>query len=195
MASILDTLSNHLDAGMLSQLTSRLGANQDTTSRAIAAAVPLLLGALAKNASNPEGAERLHQALTRDHDGSVLDQPATITDNQRVNDGQAILGHILGDRRPVAEQGISQASGLDISKVGPLLAMLAPVVLGAVGRTRAKEKLDSQGLARVLGQERADIGSRAPGVLGAVGRLLDRDQDGSPLNDISGMLGGLFGRH
>jgi hypothetical protein len=195
MASILDTLSNHLDAGMLSQLTSRLGANQDTTSRAIAAAVPLLLGALAKNASNPEGAERLHQALTRDHDGSVLDQPATITDNQRVNDGQAILGHILGDRRPVAEQGISQASGLDISKVGPLLAMLAPVVLGAVGRTRAKEGLDSQGLARVLGQERADIGSRAPGVLGAVGRLLDRDQDGSPLNDISGMLGGLFGRH
>jgi hypothetical protein len=194
MASILDTLSTHLDAGMLSQLTSRLGSNQDTTSKAIAAAVPLLLGALAKNASNPEGAERLHQALARDHDGSVLDQPAAVTDNQRVNDGQAILGHILGDRQAVAEQGISQASGLDISKVGPLLAMLAPVVMGALGRNRAQQGLDPQGLARVLGQERDDIGSRAPGVLGAVGRLLDRDHDGSPVNDIAGMLGGFFGR-
>ena len=194
MASILDTLSTHLDPNLLSQLTSRLGANEGTTSKAIAAAVPLLLGALAKNASSPDGAEQLHQALVKDHDGSILDQPATITDSQRLNDGEAILGHVLGDRRSVAEQGISQASGLDLSKVGPLLAMLAPMVMGALGRTRAQQGLDVHGLAQVLGQERAELGSRSPGVLGAVGRLLDRDQDGSPLNDIAGMLGGLFGR-
>jgi hypothetical protein len=194
MASILDTLSTHLDPGVLSQLTSRLGTNEGDTSKAIAAAVPLLLGALAKNASNPEGAEELHQALVRHHDGSVLDQPATVADDRRLDDGDAILGHVLGDRRSVAEQGISQASGLDLSKVGPLLAMLAPMVMAALGRTRAQQGLDGQGLARVLGQERADLGARAPGVLGAVGRLLDRDQDGSPINDIAGMLGGLFGR-
>jgi hypothetical protein len=194
MASILDNLSSHLDPGLLSQLTSRLGSNEGTTSKAIAAAVPLLLGALAKNASDPQGAEQLHQALVRDHDGSVLDQPAQVTDNQSSADGNAILGHILGDRRPVAEQGIAQASGLDLSKVGPLLSMLAPLVLGALGRARAQQGLDPQGLARVLGQEREELGARAPGVLGAVGRLLDRNHDGSALDDVSGMLGGLFGR-
>jgi hypothetical protein len=194
MASILDTLSAHLDPGMLSQLTSRLGANEGNTSKAIAAAVPLLLGALAKNASDPQGAEQLHQALVRDHDGAVLDQPATVTDKPSSNDGEAILGHILGDRRSVAEQGISQASGLDLSKVGPLLTMLAPLVMGALGRTRAQQGLDSQGLARVLGQEQQELGARAPGLLGAVGRLLDRNHDGSALDDVSGMLGGLFGR-
>ena len=194
MASILDTLSSHLDPGLLSQLTSRLGADEGNTSKAIAAAVPLLLGALAKNASDPQGAEQLHQALVRDHDGTVLDQPAQITDHQSSADGNAILGHILGDRRSVAEQGIAQASGLDLSKVGPLLSMLAPLVLGALGRARAQQGLDPQGLARVLGQEREELGSRAPGVLGAVGRLLDRNHDGSALDDVSGMLGGLFGR-
>ncbi|HET6797607.1 MAG TPA: DUF937 domain-containing protein [Gemmatimonadales bacterium] len=193
MASILDTLSTHLDPGLLSQLTSRLGANEGNTSKAIAAAVPLLLGALAKNASDPQGAEQLHQALVRDHDGSVLDA-AKVADNQSSNDGEAILGHILGDRRSVAEQGISQASGLDLSKVGPLLTMLAPLLMGALGRARAQQGLDPQGLARVLGQEREELGARAPGVLGAVGRLLDRNHDGSALDDVSGMLGGLFGR-
>ena len=194
MASILDTLSSHLDPGLLSQLTSRLGANEGNTSKAIAAAVPLLLGALAKNASDPQGAEQLHQALVRDHDGTVLDQPAQITDHQASADGNAILGHILGDRRSVAEQGIAQASGLDLSKVGPLLSMLAPLVLGALGRARTQQGLDPQGLARVLGQEREELGARAPGVLGAVSRLLDRNHDGSALDDVSGMLGGLFGR-
>jgi hypothetical protein len=193
MASILDTLSTHLDPGVLSQLTSRLGANEGNTSKAIAAAVPLLIGALAKNASNPQGAEQLHQALVRDHDGTVLDQPAAVTNQPSSNDGEAILGHILGDRRSVAEQGISQASGLDLSKVGPLLSMLAPLVMGALGRTRAQQGLDPQGVARVLGQEREELGARAPGLLGAVGRLLDRNHDGSAFDDVSGMLGGLFG--
>jgi hypothetical protein len=191
---IFDTLSARLDDSALSQLTTRLGANEGTTSKAIAAAVPLLLGALARNSSNPGGAEQLHQALVRDHDGRVLDQPTGIPDDQRLADGQAILGHILGDRRSVAEQGISQASGLDVSKVGPLLTMLAPLVMGALGRARAQRNLDPQGLAQLLGQEREDLGARAPGILGALSRMLDRDKDGSPLDDISGMLGGLFGR-
>jgi hypothetical protein len=194
MPSILDTLSAHLDERVLTQLTSRLGADQGDTSKAIAAAVPLLLGALAHNASQGDGAEQLHQALVRDHDGSVLDQPAAVTDGAGLRDGNAILGHILGDRREVAEQGISRASGLDLSKVGPLLAMLAPLVMGALGRTRAQQGLDPNGLSRVLGHESEDLGTRAPGLLGAVGRLLDRNKDGSALDDVSGLLGGLLGR-
>jgi len=38
------------------------------------------------------------------------------------------------------------------------------------------------------------LGTRAPGVLGAVSRLLDRNKDGSALDDVSSLLGGLFGR-
>jgi hypothetical protein len=194
MPSILDTLSTRLDERALSQLTTRLGADEGNTSKAIAAAVPLLLGALARNASQGDGAERLHQALVRDHDGSVLEQPAALPDGEGLRDGEAILGHILGDRRAVAEQGVSRASGLDLAKVGPLLAMLAPLVMGALGRTRAEQGLDPDGLTRVLGNEREELGARAPGILGAVGRLLDRDNDGSALDDVGGLLGGLFGR-
>jgi hypothetical protein len=194
MPSILDALSARLDEGALSRLSTRLGADEGNTSKAIAAAVPLLLGALAKNASEGDGAQQLHQALVRDHDGSALDDPAAVADDGRIRDGDAILGHVLGDRRAIAEQGISRASGLDLSKVGPLLAMLAPLVMGALGRARTERGLDPGGLGQVLGEEREELGARAPGVLGAVGQLLDRNKDGSVLDDVGGLLGGLFGR-
>jgi hypothetical protein len=63
-----------------------------------------------------------------------------------------------------------------------------------LGRTRAQQGLDPKGLSRVLGDEREELGARAPGLLGAVGRLLDRNNDGSALDDVGGLLGGLFGR-
>jgi hypothetical protein len=66
--------------------------------------------------------------------------------------------------------------------------------MGALGRTRAQQNLDPKGLSRVLGDEREELGARAPGLLGAVGRMLDRNNDGSALDDVSGLLGGLFGR-
>ncbi len=193
MPSILDTLSARLDERALSQLSTRLGADEGNTSKAIAAAVPLLLGALAQNATAGEGAQRLHDALARDHDGSALDDPAGAAD-ARPGDGDAILGHILGDRRGIAEQGISRASGLDLSKVAPLLALLAPVVMGALGQARRKDGLDAGGLSRVLGAEREALGAQSPGVLGALSRLLDRDKDGSVLDDVGGLLGGLLRR-
>jgi hypothetical protein len=194
MPSIFDALSAHLDDHALSQLSSRLSADQGSTSKAIAAAVPLLLGALAKNAGTPGGAQQLHDAVARDHDGSVLSSPDAVGSGVAADQGDAILGHILGDRRAVAEQGISKASGLDLSKVGPLLAMLAPLVMGALGRAQRAGKLDPGGLASVLAGEREALGAQAPGLLGAVTRLLDKDNDGSVLDDVGGMLGGLFGR-
>jgi hypothetical protein len=194
MSSLLDTLSAHLDDRALQQLSSRLGTDQGATSKAIAAAVPLLLGGLAQNATQPDGAQRLNDAIARDHDGSVLnDVPGTLQ-SAPLSGGEAILGHVLGDRRGLAEQAVARASGLDVAKAGPLLAALAPVVLGALGRVRQDRGLDANGLAGLLGGERDALDASAPGVMGVVNRLLDRNHDGSVLDDVGGMLGGLFGK-
>ena len=195
MPSILDMLSTHLDENALAQLSSSVGADSGATSKGIAAAIPVLLGALAHNATQGDGAQKLNDALARDHDGSVLNDVAgAVRSGQVAQDGNAILGHVLGDRREVAEQAVAQASGLDLSKAGPLLAMLAPVVMGALGRARQQGGLDATGLAGLLGGEREALGAAAPGVLGMVSRLLDRDHDGSALNDVGAMLGGLLGK-
>ncbi len=194
MPSILDTLSAHLDDNALRQISSRLGTDQGATSRAIAAAVPLLLGALAHNAAQGDGAQRLNEAIARDHDGSVLNDVPGALQTAPLSGGEAILGHVLGDRRDLAEQAVARSSGLDLAKAGPLLATLAPLVLGALGRVRRDRGLDANGLAGLLGGEREALATSAPGAMGAVSRLLDRNQDGSVLDDVGGLLGSLFGK-
>jgi hypothetical protein len=67
-------------------------------------------------------------------------------------------------------------------------------VLGALGRVQRDRGLDANGLAGLLGGEREALDASAPGVMGVVSRLLDRNQDGSVLDDVGGMLGSLFGK-
>ena len=197
MASLLETLTGQLGAGGLDQLSRRLGADQGQTQQAIAAALPMLLGALARNASRPDGAAALHQALTRDHDGSALDDLARAVAHADLGDGNAILGHVLGPRRDAVETGVSRVSGLDAQRAGQLLAVLAPIVMGAIGRMQRQKQLDPASLGGALAGERQNIERAAPG-LGALTALLDADGDGQIADDLIGRLGqglgGLFGR-
>lgn len=190
--SMLDLLQQRLGGDAVQQISRRLGADHGTTQTAIAAALPMLVGALARNAQNPQGAGALANALQRDHDGSILDDVAGYLGGGQSADGNAILGHVLGTRQQTVQQGLGQATGLDASKAGMLLSMLAPLVMGALGKTARERGLDPGGLAGMLGGEQQRAAQTAPaGVMGMLGKLLDRDGDGSVMDDIGGLLKGI----
>ena len=193
MSDMLGGLLKQLSGDEIETLSSTLGTDPNQTNAALAAALPLLLQGLAQNASNDDGAASLHRALMRDHDGSVLDNLEAFLRNPDMSDGEGILGHILGDRRKAVETGVSSSSGLDMSKVGPLLATLAPILLGALGKRQRTESLDRGGLADMLGRERASIQNKAP-ELGGLAVLLDRDGDGQVADDLAGIGTGLLGK-
>ncbi len=192
--SILEMLTQQLGSGGIQKISRSLGADEGATGSAIGAALPLLMGALARNSATNDGAEQLHRALNR-HDGSVLDNVSGFLDQPDENDGNGILGHVLGGRRGTVEAGVSKASGLDQAAVAKLLPMLAPLVMGAVGRTQRQSKADAASLAGVLASERNQIEQEQPALQG-LGRLLDTDGDGQVVDDLArmgkGLLGGLF---
>ena len=78
MSQLLELVGRYLDKDSVETLSRNIGANSDQTQQAIGAALPTLLGALAQNADNPEGEQNLHQALLKDHDGSLLDNLGAI---------------------------------------------------------------------------------------------------------------------
>src|SRR4029079_3872489 len=121
----------------ITALGRQLGLDPATTQKAVAGAVPLLTGALARNASHPEGAQALSQALDA-HDGSILDQITGYLGSSGAGGGMgdAILGHILGGRRDNAAGSLARASGIDMGTAAKLLALLAPLVMGALSRSR-----------------------------------------------------------
>ena len=66
---ILDTVGQQLGGDTLKQISQQIGADEGTAAKAVSVALPLMLAGLTRNASTPDGAAALDQALTRDHDG------------------------------------------------------------------------------------------------------------------------------
>ena len=180
-------LNSALNSDTIRQISQQLGADEGATSDAIQAAVPMLLGGLANMSASQAGAASLLGALDRDHDGSILDDLAGFLGDYLSGRGAGILSHIFGAQEGAVERGVSQASGLDLSKVGPLLMMLAPIVMGALGRARREEAIGAGELPRELGNAAQQTGGDQ-GLLGALSSMFDMNRDGSAVDDIAGML-------
>jgi hypothetical protein len=197
MTSVLEMLARQLGGGTLNQLSRQLGTDEKTTGNAVSAALPVLLAALAKNSARPGGAQDLLGALDRDHDGGVLNDVTGFLQKPDERAGNGILGHLLGGRRGQVEQNLSKASGLDAAGVAKLMTMLAPIVMGALGRKRREENLDAGSLSDLLTRERTSLERQNP-QLGGLVQMLDADGDGQVADDIASigkkLLGGLFRR-
>ena len=195
MTSILDAVRQQLGPDTIQQLSGAIGADPASTSNAVNLAIPTLLGGLSQNAAQPQGAAALDSALNQ-HDGSILDNLGGLLGGGGGaigGIGGSILGHIFGRRRGSVEQGVGRASGLDAAQVAQLMAMLAPIVMGVLGRMKQSKGLDANRLPEVLQQSRQQGEKEVPGL----GGLLDQNNDGSVADDLlrmgSSAFGGMFG--
>ena len=82
------------------------------------------------------------------------------------------------------EAGISRASGLDLSSVARLLPMLAPVVLGAIGKMQRQGGFDAHGLSNELSGERQRVAQANPDAMSSIESLLDGNYDGQVMDDV-----------
>lgn len=113
-------------------------------------------------------------------------------------DGGGILDNIFGSNKEETARQVSESSGLSMSKVLPLMATLAPILLGMMGKAKRQTNTDAGGLGGAL----RDIATRgqsnprdvAPD-LGLAGTLLDRDGDGQVMDDILGMGAKMMGNY
>src|SRR5262245_17824112 len=134
MSSLLDGLAEQLGPDTIHQMSAQIGATPHQTESAIATALPLLLGQLERNTATPQGANALMGALDRDHDGSILDDLAGFLGSGPSNSDARSVDHIFGGKKASVESAVAQRSGLGGGQVMKLLAMLAPLVLGMLGR-------------------------------------------------------------
>lgn len=194
MSSIIDVLMDQLKGDTLGKISHQVGAREKETAKAMPEILGLLTEALARNSSRQEGAQALSNALAKDHDGSILDNLSDFIEHFQEGPGDGILRHVLGEKRNAIEERLSQKSSLDLGSVANLLTMLAPLVMGFLGRSQREKNLDSDALASLLGLEREQARQVAPKSTGLLGQLLDADGDGSVTDDVVKMGGGLLSR-
>lgn len=199
MSSMLEELAGALGGDTLGQLAGVLGADNEAVGKGVAAALPALLGGLARNTRDQSGASQLFNALGNDHDGSILDSLGSIfggspwAQQQANRHGESILGHVFGESRPRVEQQVQKTSGLSSSMVTKLLPLLAPIVMGYIGKKMSGG--DDVRLAQELEQERVQV-QQNDSMFGKVLDMLDGDDDNDGgLMDIAGdLLKGSAGR-
>jgi len=190
---LLDELMGQLGGGTAEKIAGQLGVDGGTATKAIAGALPMLLGGLTRNVKSG-GAGALAGALDRDHDGSILDDVAGYLGSDAAPKDDGILGHVFGDSRSKVESALGGMSGIDAGSAGKLMQMLAPMLLGALGKEKKRRNLDSGGLGDLLGAEsertQTDGGGGAMDILG---KVLDSDGDGSFTDELASMGKGLLG--
>ncbi|CAM3230724.1 DUF937 domain-containing protein [Deinococcus saxicola] len=156
------------------QVSQQTGATPQQSASAMEAAIPLLLGAMTRNAGSPQGAASLAGALGQ-HDGSALEMFSQ-GNAPNMQEGQKILGHVFGNQQQSAANAVGKRAGIDPQLAMQILSMAAPLVLAYLGRQK------QQGGGQQGGQGGGDLGGLLGGLLG-----------GGSAGGLGGMLGGLLG--
>ncbi len=209
MTSLTQGLAAQLSGAPVQQIAQQLGVSPSQAQGAIATALPLLVGALGNNASQPQGAQALFGAL-QDHSGgditsvlgSVLGGAMGGAGGGQDDTLGRMLGHIFGGQQQQATQGLGQATGLGSDKTQMLLRILAPIVMAYLanhmfgGQQQASAPVASQdssprGLGDILGREVEQMGQQQGGGLGdLLGQVLG---GGGNAGGLGGILGGILG--
>ncbi|SRX73575.1 DUF937 domain-containing protein [Aequorivita antarctica] len=195
MSGILDLLNSDLGKQIIGGISQETNQPADKTASVVSMAMPILLGAMKRNASSEGGAANLMNALNNKHDGSILDNLGGLFGggvNEDVKqDGLGILGHVLGGSQNNAVQALSQKSGLDTNSVMQILQVAAPILLGYLGKQKKQQNVNSDsGIGDLLGGLMGG-GSKQPQQQSLIESMLDGNNDGSVIDDIAGMvLGG-----
>lgn len=161
------------------QIASKLSAQTELTPeqsvQALSALSPVVLGSL-KRRQEEVGASGIEELLAEA--GITGDQTDNIDDVFE----KGLAGH-SSQTRAVIDDATQEQTAMALSKkfnIGgslakKLLPMLAPIILGMLVKKGSQEKSSEGG----------------GGLAGGLGKILDRDGDGSILDDIAGMvLGG-----
>lgn len=220
MNSLVDSVMNHIDDAQVAQIAQQLGTDPDSARNAIEHALPLIVGGMANQASTPEGASSLHNALA-DHAGNSVSDvlggllgggagggglggmlggilggggstgSAGSSGGLASGIGGAILGHIFGNNAPAANQGLGQATGLGTHNAGQLLAILAPIVMAVLANHSQQQGLSPGGLGSVLGQQGQQIQQQGGLAGGLLNAVLGHSGGGN--FDLSSVLAGAGG--
>jgi hypothetical protein len=220
--NLLDLLLQAQNGGAAQQLGRQFGLDASQTQSALAALLPALAGALNQNAQAPGGLDELLGALGSGRHTRYIDQPAALGDPSTVADGNGILGHLFGSKevsREVAARA-AQRTGIGPDVLKQMLPIVAAMVMGGLAKQVGGASGAGAGtafggaagaggmgmgmggvggaLGGMLGGAKGGGGARAGSPAGGLFELLtpmlDRNRDGSAVDDVLRMAAGFLGR-
>jgi hypothetical protein len=174
---ILDSILGGGNTQLISQLSRSIGIDESTVQSVVNQLLPAVSKGIKKNAGSSEGLGGLMKALTTGDHQRYLDNPETLGDSTAVDDGNAILGHIFGNKdvsRNVAGHA-AETTGVDSGLVKKLLPLVASMAMGALSKETGSSGLN---ISNLLGSGDSSSASDL------ISSFLDADNDGDITDDL-----------
>lgn len=177
---------------VLREMGKKVGASEGQVQKATLMGIPTLVEALNRNAKEEGSKVGLAKAMEA-HRYDDVDNLESYVNKADLQDGNKMLDHILGGNKGTVENRISASSGLGGSQVQMLLSLLAPMLMGMLGKKKKEENVSDHNISDLTDLLKGGLsqGSGSGGLMDIAKGMLDKDKDGSIVDDL---MGGLFGK-
>lgn len=183
--NLLETIMSAQSGDVVKKMAEANGVDVNDALKALGSLIPGVAGNLKENAQQGNGLESLFKALQNGGHDQYLEDPSAAVSRTGIQDGNNILGHILGSKdasRQLASQAAGQ-TGLDSGLMKKMLPVVASLVMGALSKqTRSGGSLSD--FSSLLGGGKANNQAEPQGMLSS---FLDMDKDGSCVDDVMSM--------
>ena len=140
MSTLTDTVMNDLPADAISKLAGILGKSPGLTASSLSAAVPALFAGALKRSSTTTGAgELLGLVKNATAGGNPLDRIGSVLSDDRARETYIAQGHgladsLLGGQSRTVATALNESTHIGGGSASTILALVAPLVLGFIGR-------------------------------------------------------------
>lgn len=184
--NLLEQLGGMFTGDIVGQIGQFLGEGTPAVQKAVPAALAALVGGVASKGATMDGASRILDLVRSGGFGEeTLSRVAPslaggAETTGLLEKGTALVGSILGDRAGGVADWLSSLSGMGKGSAQSLLGLLAPFVMGLIGKQAKDNNLGAGGLMELLNGQGTFLQQAAPaGLAGLLG-----------LPSLSGLGGG-----
>ncbi|MEY4539911.1 MAG: hypothetical protein RLZZ306_1668 [Bacteroidota bacterium] len=166
--NLFEELRELLVGEVANKAANILGEKEDKVKIALEGLVPTFVGGLMKRASNEAGATTLLNVVKKtNNDGNIVEQLDLLLKNKEsfagfVEKGNSVVSMLLPDKKSSIATMISQFAGVRNSSATALLSVVAPLVVGKLGKLVTSQGLDKTGLANVILDQRSILLDETP---------------------------------
>lgn len=180
---ILETIKSSLSSAQISTVANRIGESPEATGKAMAGALPAVLGGVVHEGATTQGAASLIQMMKRlPIVGSLTDLIGN-RDDGLSRTGSSMLGQMFGGQLSGIADRIAGFAGIKSSSAQGLMTMVAPMVLGGVAKAAPAGGFTPQALVGELQNQKPSIARALPVGLSALTGTLG-------LSDLGGVAQG-----
>lgn len=162
---LLQSIRNVFNDQVTNQLGSALGVDASTATQAIQKALPAVVAGLVRQGSTPGGATNLFHALDKVDPGLLNGLGSSLTGGNLqswIDMGTKYLPLIFGSNYSAIFGTLGKLTGLGSGKIGPLLSMIAPIVMAILSKAKSSGQLTQNGFTQLLADQKNLLPSLDP---------------------------------